>query len=225
MISVVQNFICTMPKRLSVLEREMPKMGEVFKDYDFYVNYNTDKNFNEFLEIYNNNVKKLSFYNNLEQNWGLVTLSMLKKIKTEYTLILCEDFEYRMTYEEWKTILSEFVNNNCGYMPLGRLWKYTKEEYWGGYISGDKLWFYEAKNSPGTSLSVDALYRTKDLIEKLEELQNYDSRRFPLNLPHHFEDIFHEPNGVTKFDTMLCAVPKDIIIMHEQDETETTLNK
>ena len=74
-------------------------------------------------------------------------------------------------------------------------------------------------------MSVDALYRTKDLIEKLEELQNYDSRRFPLNLPHHFEDIFHEPNGVTKFDTMLCAVPKDIIIMHEQDETETTLNK
>ena len=82
MISVVQNFICTMPKRLSVLEREMPKMGEVFKDYDFYVNYNTDKNFNEVLKIYNNNVKKLSFYNNLEQNWGLVTLSMLKKIKT-----------------------------------------------------------------------------------------------------------------------------------------------
>ena len=34
-------------------------------------------------------------------------LYLIQKIKTEYTLILYEDFEYRLTYEEWKTILSE----------------------------------------------------------------------------------------------------------------------
>ena len=54
----------------------------------------------------------------------------------------------------------------------------------------------------------------------------YPSRRFPLHLPHHFEDIFHEPNGVTKWgDKVLCAVPKEIILMHIQEETETILNK
>ena len=81
--------------------------------------------------------------------------------------------------------------------------------------------------SSSVSVSIEVLRDPNKKIKKeqLEELQNYDSRRFPLNLPHHFEDVFHEPNGVTKFDTMLCAVPKDIIIMHEQDETETTLNK
>ena len=225
MISVVQNFICTMPKRLSVLEREMPNMGEVFQDYEFFVNYNTRENFEEVLKIYEQNINKLNFYNDLESNWGLLTLGLLKLVKTPYTLILCEDFEYKMSQEDWKKIFNEFLKNDCGYMPLGRLWKYTTKKYWSGYESGDKLWFYKAKDSPGTSLSVDALYKTKDLIEKLEELQSYESRRFPLNLPHHFEDIFHEPNGVTNFGNMMCSVPKDIIIMHEQDETETRLNK
>jgi hypothetical protein len=66
------------------------------------------------------------------------------------------------------------------------------------------------------------------LKEKLIELQNYDSNEFPLNLPHHYEDIFHEGynNGVRKWGKdVLCAIPKEIILMHEQTETETTLNK
>ena len=57
---------------------------------------------------------------------------------------------------------------------------------------------------------------------------SYDSRRFSKYLPHHYEDIFQENynNGVRKWgDDVLCAVPKDIIIMHEQPSTETTLNK
>ena len=41
-----------------------------------------------------------------------------------------------------------------------------------------------------------------------------------------FEDIFIEPNGVTKWgNDVLCAIPKDIILMHIQEETETILNK
>ena len=55
---------------------------------------------------------------------------------------------------------------------------------------------------------------------------NYNPRRFPINLPHHYEDIFHEPNGVTRWgDNILCAVPKEVILMHKQEETETRLNK
>ena len=64
--------------------------------------------------------------------------------------------------------------------------------------------------------------------ENLIELKQHGPNRFPLNLPHHYEDIFSEMynNGVRKWgDDVLCAIPKDIIIMHEQLSTETILNK
>ena len=228
MITVVQNFICTQEERLDVIRREVPKMSEVFKDYDFFINYASIENVFDVGNVYEDNVKKLIFENNLKTNWGEVTLAMVKKVKTPYTLILCEDFEYRITYDEWNEIMDEVVERDVSYMPIGRLWKYTREQYHSGYEKGKKLWFYPASKSPGSSLSVDALYKTEVLREKLIELQNHPPRRFPLNLPHHYEDIFHEENnkGVKALgDDVLCAIPKDIIIMHEQEETETILNK
>ena len=39
MISVVQNFICTVPERLKILEENLPKVGEVWGDYQFFVNF------------------------------------------------------------------------------------------------------------------------------------------------------------------------------------------
>ena len=38
MISVIQNFICTQPERLKLVEREVPKMAKVFQDYEFLIN-------------------------------------------------------------------------------------------------------------------------------------------------------------------------------------------
>ena len=226
MITIVQNFICTQEERLDVIRREVPKMSEVFKDYEFFINYASIENVFDVGNVYEDNVKKLIFENNLKTNWGEVTLAMVKKVKTPYTLILCEDFEYRITYDEWNEIMDEVVERDVSYMPIGRLWKYTEEKYHSGYEEGKKLWFYPASKSPGSSLSVDALYKTEVLREKLIELQNHPPRRFPLNLPHHFEDIFIEPNGVTKWgDDVLCAIPKKVILMHEQNETETRLNK
>ena len=228
MISVVQNFICTQKERLKVIEREVPKMSKIFKDYDFYINYATIENVFEVGRIYEDNVKKLTFENNLKENWGEVTLEIVEKVKTPYTLILCGDFEYRVTYNGWKEMMDEFVERDVSYMPIGRLWKYTEEKYHDGYESGKDLWFYPATKSPGSSLSVDAIYKTDLLREKLIELQNHPSKRFPLNLPHHYEDIFHEGynNGVRKWGKdVLCAIPKEVILMHEQNETETRLNK
>ena len=226
MITVVQNFICTKEKRLNIIQREVPNMSKVFKDYDFHINYGTVENVFEVGRIYEDNVKKLTFENNLTRNWGEVTLEIIEKVKTPYTLILCEDFEYRINYDEWNEMMEEFVERDVSYMPIGRLWKYTEKKYHGGYESGKDLWLYPATKSPGSSLSVDAIYKTDLLKEKLIELQEYPSRRFPLNLPHHYEDIFHEPTGVTKWgNDVLCAIPKDIIIMHIQEETETYLNK
>lgn len=226
MISVVQNFICTQPKRLKVIQNEVPNMAKIFGDYEFYINYNSTQNFQDVYNVYKNNIPKLNFYNNLEKNWGAITLSMIKDITSPYILILCEDFEYRIGPNEWDDIMDEVITNDVKYMPLGRLWKYTQKKYWGGYKKGKNLWFYPSTKSPGSSLSVDALYKTELLKEKLEELLPYNPNRFPLHLPHHYEDIFHEPNGVRKWgENVLCAVPQEIIWMHVQEETETKLNK
>ena len=65
MISIVQNFICTQPKRLNLLAEEVPNMGNIFKDSEFHINYNTDINLKKVYQIYNNNISKLNFYNNL----------------------------------------------------------------------------------------------------------------------------------------------------------------
>ena len=198
----------------------------IHKADEFYINYNSSVNLNEVYQTYSNNISKLNFYNNLEPNWGLITLSLLEQVSTPYILILCEDFEYRITYDEWNEMMDEVVERDVSYMPIGRLWKYTREQYHSGYEKGKKLWFYSASKSPGSSLSVDAIYKTDLFKEKLKELLKYPSRRFPLNLPHHYEDIFHEPNGVTLWgEDIMCAVPKEEILIHTQPETETTLNK
>ena len=133
---------------------------------------------------------------------------------------------YNMNYDYWQNIVKEIIQNDISYMPIGRLWKYTKKEYWDQYEEGDLLFKYKSSKSPGSSLSVDALYKTQALIEKLEQLTMYQPRRFPLHLPHHFEDIFLEPNGVKSWgDEIMCAVPKTEILIHTQNETETFLNK
>lgn len=228
MMSVVQNFICTKSSRLKVIKREVPKMSKIFKDYDFFVNYATLENYFEVADIYNQNIKTLEFTNDFSDVWGEVTLNLVSKVNTPYTLILCEDFEYRTTYNEWKNILNEVIDKDVSYMPIGKLWEYTKEKYYSQYQSGDLLWYYTASKSPGSSLSVDALYKTEFLLEKLVELRKYASHRFPLNLPHHYEDVYHEQyhNGVKKLgDNFLCAIPKKVILMHEQIQSETNLNK
>ena len=67
--------------------------------------------------------------------------------------------------------MNEVVERDVSYMPIGRLWKYTTEQYHSGYDEGNKLWLYPASKSPGSSLSLDALYKTDVLKEKLIELK------------------------------------------------------
>ena len=43
MISFIQNFICTKEARLKVINKNLPKMSEVFQDTPFYINYNSVK--------------------------------------------------------------------------------------------------------------------------------------------------------------------------------------
>ncbi len=118
MITVIQNFICTKQKRFEILESQIPNMAKIFKDYEFLVNYGTVHNVLEVGRLYEDNIKKLTFENNLKENWGEVTLAMVDKVKTPYTMILCEDFEYRITYNRWKKMMDEFVERDVSYMPI-----------------------------------------------------------------------------------------------------------
>ena len=171
MITVLQNFICTKQTRLDMIENQLPVMADIFRDYEFHVNYGTDLHMNEVKNIYKNNVKSINFYNNIEPNWGAVTLAMAQHVKTPYILVLCEDFEYHMDYDYFQAIMNEVVEKNIQYMPLGRLWKYCMHErYWDNYTAGKELWTYPATESPGSSLSVDALYKTEIFIEKLMKI-------------------------------------------------------
>ena len=52
MISVVQNFICTIPERLKILEDNLPKVRDVWGDYQFFVNFNDTINLDEVYSLY-----------------------------------------------------------------------------------------------------------------------------------------------------------------------------
>ena len=83
MISIVQNFICTQPARLKLIEREIGKMSEVFRDYPFFINYNTAENYDEVKSLYENNIKNLTFTNDLTRDWSKVTLDLVNLVETE----------------------------------------------------------------------------------------------------------------------------------------------
>ena len=56
-VSVIGNFICTKENRLKVLRQQVPVMAEIFEDYDFYINYNTDINLDEVRKLFEDNIK------------------------------------------------------------------------------------------------------------------------------------------------------------------------
>ena len=63
MISVVQNFICTIPERLKILEDNLPIVGDIWGDYEFFVNFNDEVNLDEVHSLYKKYIPKLNFYN------------------------------------------------------------------------------------------------------------------------------------------------------------------
>ena len=107
MITIVQNFVCNHEERLQVIRRNTKKLGDVFSDYEFYVNFNSDVNLEEVRELYLKDIPKINFYNNLEKDWALVTLAMVNEIKTPYTIYLCEDIE--VTAEDCELVIKEVL--------------------------------------------------------------------------------------------------------------------
>jgi len=193
-ISVVQNFICNIPERLELVKKNTPVVGEVWGDYEFFVNFNDEDNFEEVYSIYEEHISKLNFYNNLEKDWARVTLALVEQVETSHVVFLNEDQEFFMTKEDWSNIVNEaIIENDVDYILMNKVDKYNKKVYadgelanpndpssmiikelWGkypssGYEEGKYVYFYDGKYSPHKRISVEGVYRTEWFKELLRE--------------------------------------------------------
>ena len=121
MISVVQNFICTKDIRLKILEDNLPLIGEVFSDYTFYVNYNTDINADIVFNLYKKYIKNLNFYNDLSPEWAPTTLSLVNQVNTPYTMYLCEDTMVHANKDKIHNCINEYIKDNYDYLLLTKI--------------------------------------------------------------------------------------------------------
>ena len=190
MISVVQNFICNNDERLKVLLDNLPKLGEIFKDYTFYVNFNDTTNFEIVLDAYKKYIPDLYFYNELKKDWALVTLSLCEQVETPYVIYICEDQQVNMTKVDWDNIIKEaLLEQKVEYLLLTKIGKYTQSKFVQKHstdiplmpnIGNKHLWnrdmmpltygyLYRGGKSPHKRLSTDALYKTSFLVDRLKE--------------------------------------------------------
>ena len=52
-------------------------MSYIFKDYDFYINYNSDVNVKEVHECFKKHIPNLYFQNDCSPDWGKITLDLV----------------------------------------------------------------------------------------------------------------------------------------------------
>ena len=243
-ISVVQNFICDLPARLDIIEKNTPKIGEVWKDYEFFVNFNSLTNAKEVHQIYKKSIPKLNFYNNLEKDWAGIVLSLVNEVKTPYVIFINEDQQFNMSETEWKNIIKEcFIENNIDYILMNKVDKYNKDPYidgyfpdsnnitrqfWGqypapSYIKGNSVYFYDGKFARHKRMSVEAVYKTEFFKKRLEEFllegENciHDIPYRHKHMCHFYEGYYDFYNGMHRFIDIKCAIPQKDIILHFEE--------
>ena len=243
-ISVVQNFICDLPERLKVIEKNTPKISKVWKDYEFFVNFNAVKNNKEVYRIYKKNIPKLNYYNNLEKDWASIVLAMVNEVKTPYVIFINEDQQFNMSYNDWDNIINEcFIENDVDYILMNKVDKYNKEPYISGhfpdknnitihlwnkypappYLEGKHVYFYNGNFARHKRASVEAVYKTEWFKERLEEfILKGDSCTHDIpyrhkHLCHFYEGYYDFYNGMHRFKDLKCAVAKKDIILHFEE--------
>jgi hypothetical protein len=225
MISIVQNFICTDEKRLEVVLDNLPALGEAFKDYEFYVNFNDTVNLDIVRDAYYKNIEKLNFYNNLEKQWAEVTLAMLNGVKTPYVLYICEDQVVHFNSDDLRNILDEVKELDIDYVNLTKISKYSKDTF-SGYNNCKYGYSYLGKDSPPTRLSLDCLVKTAFWKERYVDFI-INKQNCPHNIPYPYENI---PNyfegycdyslGARSFSNLKCYIPKQIMFIEYNDSLE-----
>ena len=246
--SVVQNFICDIPQRLEVIRNNTPIVASVWGDYEYFVNFNSSINLNEVHAIYKKSLPKLNFYNNLEKDWASITLALVNQVNTSYVIMLNEDMQFKMDKEHWDNIVHEcFIDNDVSYMLLNKIGKYNQEPYvsgefpdpnnqaahatirgWGQYPAprykqGKHVYFYDSKFARHKRVSMDAVYKTEWLKERLEEFIlkgdacKHDIPHRHKHIPHFYEGYYDFNNGMYRFGDMKCAIPRNNIIDHYEE--------
>jgi len=232
MISIVQNFICTKPERLTVLDDSVRTLTNSFPDSPFFVNYNSTINFDNVYDIYTKYVKQenLNFYNDLTDNWALVTASLLSNVTTPYTIALCEDIVVKSSKEKVKKCINEFIDNDFDYMLISKLHKYLQQEYIDGLTPYNSIqspgykklkdgYFYLGKHAPHKRISYDAMYRTDWYNERiLEFIQNHHNCTHDIPIrdirkPNFYEGYYDFNNGMARFPDMKCYIPDEPILL------------
>ena len=228
MVSIVQNFICTKSERLEILKNNITKLGKVFKDFEFFVNYGSLINLDEVYKLYKDNVPNLNFYNNLEEDWAAVTLSMATQISTPYTMD-----------NKIHKCINEYIDNNYDYLLFTKLHKYLQQEYINGYTPYNsnispgykKLkdgYFYLGQHAPHKRLSTDAVYKTDWYKERLQEfiekrhLCNHDIPIKILSKPNYYEGYYDFDNGMARFKDLKCYIPDEVILLEYNTVKENT---
>jgi len=234
MLSIVQNFICTKSERLDVVHRNTVKLGKTFPKSDFFINYNSDINFESIKKSYLENIPKINLYNDLTKDWALVTLALMKEVQTPYVMYICEDMEVNCSDEEMWDTLNEFMNDDYDLCFLSKIGKYLDEQFINGYTPYNDIpspgykplkcgYFYLGKHAPHKRVPVDAIFKTEWMIKRLEEFLEHgencthDIPHRKKHLPNFWEGYYDFGNGMKRFSNMKCYIPDEVIFKEFND--------
>tara|TARA_R100001126_G_C4803963_1_gene138358 strand:+ start:40 stop:759 length:720 start_codon:yes stop_codon:yes gene_type:complete len=229
-ISIIQNFICTKDARLEIINNNISSLGDVFGEFEFFVNYGTNINLDKIHSLYKHHIPKLNFFNNLEKDWAKVTLALANEINTPYTIFLCEDMVVNASKDKIHKCINEYVDNDYDYLLFTKLHKYLQQEYINGYTPYNsnispgykKLkngYFYLGQHAPHKRLSTDAIYKTDWYKERLQEfiekrhLCNHDIPIKVLSKPNYYEGYYDFNNGMARFKDLKCYIPDEVIML------------
>ncbi len=243
MISVVQNFICTVPERLSILEENLPKISEVWGDYEFFVNFNDTVNLDKVHSLYKEHIPKLNFYNNLEKDWAAMMLSLLNEVDTPYSVNINEDQQFLLSKEDWDKVVDEaIVKNEVDFILINKMDKYNKKPYVDGFLEGgamvvrtmwdkypaepyevgEHVYFHSGKYSPYKRITPEAVQKTdwfKFRFTEFLERNGKCEHEIPIRHKHvgnFFEGYWDFNNGPFRFPNYKFAIPKkDLIVQYD----------
>jgi len=233
-VSIIGNFVCTKKNRFEVLKQQVPIMGKIFSDYNFYINYNTDINAEEVKKLFENNIKNLYFTNDLTKDWGRTTLELVEKCDTPYVFYILEDYVYNYKFDSdsiiidlddtsvtevdindrrifWENMIKEsFVDGNISHMFLAKIKKYLPPSIFitdnNNYIEKEYTYTYLAKNSPTGVYSSSAIHDIKLFSSILKKY--IQTHKLPT--PGQFEQ---ESEIMRSLDDLPCAIPKEQIVI------------
>ncbi len=239
MISVVQNFICTIPERLKILEENLPRLGDIWGDYEFHVNFNDSINLEEVHSLYQKYIPKLNFYNSLEKDWAAMMLSLLNEVKTEYSVNINEDQQFNLSLSDWEELVQEtLIENKVDFLLINKMNKYNKVPYIHGelesgamvvkkfwpkypgpsYTEGKYAYFHSGEFSPYKRLTPEAVQKTEWFKFRFQEfLEKGESCTHDIPIRHKhvgnfFEGYWDFHNGPFRFPDYKFAIPKNDLI-------------